>query len=219
METHPIDWEHWARSAHFTHYLEEIPCTYDMTVRLDVTRLRQAAGAGRAKFYPALLWLTARVVNRHEELRLWVDGTNRPWVYQVLHPSYTVFHPETETFSNLWTPYDPDWKTFARSWAEVHSRWGKETAFTPQPDLPENCFPFSMLPWTSFSGFQLGLPRGERFLLPVFTAERYQTEDGRVQLPLAVRFHHAACDGFHAARLFQELQAELDGFDPEGDGA
>ena len=219
METYPIDWEHWARRTHFSHYLREIPCTYDLTVTLDVTGLRRAVQAGRVRFYPALLWLTARVVNRQEELRLWVDEADRPWVYETLHPSYTVFHPEWETFSNLWTPYDPDWAAFERNWLAVGERWGADPAFAPQPDMPPNCFPFSMLPWTSFTSFQLGLPRGERFLLPAFTAGRCREKNGRVQLPLAGHFHHAACDGFHAARLFQELQAELDGFDPEGDGA
>ena len=102
-----IDRAAWAREAFFRHYHDDVPCFYSMTVSLDVTRLR-AAGL---KLYPAMLHALATVVNRHEELRTaMVDG--EVGVYDMLSPCYTVFHPETETFSNLWTTYSADYAAF-----------------------------------------------------------------------------------------------------------
>lgn len=37
-----VDLNAWERSEYFTHYLNDIPCTYSMTVRLDITRLKQS---------------------------------------------------------------------------------------------------------------------------------------------------------------------------------
>jgi chloramphenicol O-acetyltransferase type A len=35
---------------------------------------------------------------------------------------------------------------------------------------------------------------------------KYYEQDGKVLLPLAVQVHHSVCDGFHVARMFNELQ-------------
>ncbi|MFC8599839.1 CatA-like O-acetyltransferase [Isoptericola sp. NPDC057191] len=43
----------------------------------------------------------------------------------------------------------------------------------------------------------------------IFTLGRYVERDGRVLLPLAVQVHHAVADGFHTARLVNELQELL----------
>lgn len=43
------------------------------------------------------------VANRHEEFRTAFDEADELGVYSELHPCYTVFHKDSETFSNLWT--------------------------------------------------------------------------------------------------------------------
>jgi chloramphenicol O-acetyltransferase type A len=44
----------------------------------------------------------------------------------------------------------------------------------------------------------------------MFTLGKYYPQDGKVLLPVAIQIHHAVCDGFHVARLFNELQAMCD---------
>ena len=39
MAFHPIEKESWDRREYFDHYFTAVPCTYSMTVKLDVTRL------------------------------------------------------------------------------------------------------------------------------------------------------------------------------------
>ena len=41
--------------------------------------------------------------------------------------------------------------------------------------MPENVFPVSMIPWTSFEGFNLNLQKGYDYLLPVFTILRWES--------------------------------------------
>ena len=200
-----IDRAAWAREAFFRHYHDDVPCFYSMTVSLDVTRLR-AAGL---RLYPAMLHALSTIVNRHEEFRTAIVG-GAGGVYDVLFPCYTVFHPETETFSNLWTAYQPDYAGFLAAYEEDVRLYGHLEGFAPKPGTPENIFTVSMLPWASFEGFHLELPRGNDYLLPIFTMGRMHARGGRTLLPLALQVHHAVCDGFHACRLVREAQELLD---------
>ena len=94
-----IQREHWARKEFFDHYFSQVPCTYSMTVSLDITPIRQRA----VKLYPAMLYCLSRAVNARQEFRMACNGAGEVGYYDVVHPCYTIFHKDTETFSNLWT--------------------------------------------------------------------------------------------------------------------
>lgn len=47
--------------------------------------------------------------------------------------------------------------------------------------------------------------RSTRHLLPIFTIGRYFEPDGRTVMPLAVHVHHASAEGFHTARLVDDI--------------
>ena len=39
MAFHKIDLETWPRREYYEHYIQQVVCTYSITVRLDITRL------------------------------------------------------------------------------------------------------------------------------------------------------------------------------------
>ena len=203
----PIDRETWARKEYFDHYLSQVPCTYSAVFQLDITRLRRE----ERKLYPTMLYHIAGEVNRWTEFRAALNGAGQLGVYDRMHPCYTVFHPESETFSNLWTEYDPDYETFCTAYRQDMAQYGNNLGLEGKPNTPENTFPVSMLPWAGFEGFNLNLQKGYDFLLPIFTMGRYREEGGRTLLPLAVQVHHAVCDGFHLCRFVNGLQERLEG--------
>lgn len=206
MHFEPIDLSHWERAAYFTHYLHEIPCTYSMTVRLDVTGVKQTG----QKLYPAMLYALAKTINAHPEFRMSLDADGKPGVYDRMHPSYTVFHKDTQTFSNLWTVFDEDYAAFCQNYQQDMENYGGIHCMDAKPGLPENSFTVSMLPWASFEGFNLNLQKGYAYLKPICTIGKYTEQNGRYTLPFAVQVHHAVCDGFHACRLVDEVQQTLD---------
>lgn len=206
----PIDRSSWPREPYSLHYHEAVPCFYSLTVKLDITALR----AQNAKVYPTLLYLLTALVNRHPEFRTAFSSSGELGVYDQMHPSYTVFHPESKTFSNLWTRWSPDYPSFLADFNADQAQYGRCPEFFPKPGQPENVFTVSMLPWISFDGFNLNLPRGGDYLLPIFTIGRFFQEGDRCLLPLAVQVHHAVCDGFHLSRFLTQLQQELDRFSP-----
>ena len=203
----PIDRAHWARKEYFDHYFSQVPCTYSAVFQLDITRLCQQG----QKLYPTMLYHIATEVNLQEEFRTALDGAGQLGIYDRMHPCYTIFHKESETFSNLWTEYTPDYEAFCEAYRCDMAQYGGNLGMEAKPGTPENTFPVSMLPWASFEGFNLNLQKGYDYLLPIFTMGRYQETGGKTLLPLAVQVHHAVCDGFHLCRFVNGLQTRLDG--------
>lgn len=197
-----IDKENWPRKEYFEHYFSNVPCTYSMTTKLDITPIIES----KKKLYPAMLYYLTTIVNRHVEFRSTFNNDNELGIYSEMIPSYTIFHKETETFSNLWTAYCPDYQEFYKRYEDDLQQYGDKKGMVGKPNVPDNCFNVSMIPWTSFDGFNLNLQKDYNYLLPIFTMGKYYEENGRILLPLAIQVHHAVCDGFHICRFINELQ-------------
>ena len=187
-----IDRSSWKRNEYFEHYFTNVPCTYSMTVKLDITQIKKK----RMKLYPAMLYYLATIVNQAGELG----------IYDEMIPSYTIFHEDTETFSDLWTEYMPNIEDFSRAYENDMQKYGNKHDMIAKPNAPENVFTVSMIPWSTFEGFNLNLQKGYDYLIPIFTMGKYYQENGRTILPLAIQVHHAVCDGFHICRFVNELQ-------------
>lgn len=203
-----IDLAAWPRREHFEHYRSRVPCSYAITVDLDVTELRAASRRTGTKTYAAQVWALATVVNRHEEFRMTLVD-EAPAIWPLLHPAYTVFNPDRETFACVSTPYDTDFGAFQARMGEDVAEHRHATRMFPQEDLPANYFDVSSLPWTSFSSFALSIKDSWDHLTPIFTLGRYEERGQETYLPLAVQIHHAAADGFHTARFVEDLRALL----------
>lgn len=197
-----IDRNTWTRKEYFEHYFSNVPCTYSMTVKLDITRIREQ----QIKLYPAMLYYLTTAVNRHSEFRISFNKDNELGIYSEMIPCYTVFHKATETFSNIWTEYTPNFEEFCVAYENDILQYGNQKGVTGKPNVPDNYFNVSMIPWATFEGFNLNLQNGYDYLKPVFTMGKYYQEAGRTLIPLAIQVHHAVCDGFHVCRFIAELQ-------------
>lgn len=203
MNFHSIDLAHWNRAKTYQHFMSQVPCTYSICVNLDITQLMEQIRQEKLKFFPVLLYGLSLTVNRHQEFRMDLDPQGNPGYYDLCHPSYTVFHPQTETFTTLWTQYSPDFWEFYHSYLQDRQEW--DAPDREKPPVP-NIFNVSCIPWVSFTGFHLSLEKGYDYLQPILTVGRYFEDRGRLLLPLAIQVHHGVCDGFHAARFAGELQ-------------
>lgn len=207
MEFERIQLDSWVRREHFEHYRSQVPCTYSMTTKLDITALVEA----KVRLYPAMLYLLTRAVNRFPEFRMDFDSEGKLGVYSEMHPCYTIFHRDSETFSNLWTKYTEDYQAFCRAYERDLEQFGGNKSMMAKPGVPANTFPVSMIPWESFDGFNLNLEKGYGYLLPIFTMGRYSENNGRYLLPLSIQVNHAVCDGFHVCRFISALREMIDG--------
>lgn len=205
----PVDLSRWARKEHFEVFQSFAESTINQTVLIDITALLTHIKAVGWKFYPTIIFLLSKVVNRHSEFRMAIKN-NELVIWNEVYPSYTIFHNETETFSSLWSHYDGNIRHFHNVYAEDAARYGNNLAYWPKGASPENIFFVSGIPWVSFTSFNINVAHMKNFFAPMFTLGKYATQGGKVLLPLAVQVHHAVCDGFHLARMVNELQALCD---------
>jgi chloramphenicol O-acetyltransferase type A len=205
----PLDLENWPRRQHFEHYRGAVPCTYSVTVEIEVTAFVTAAREAGRRAYIAQVWALATAVNAREEFRMGLTETGAPAVWSRVHPAFTVFHSERETFSCIWVEYGSDFVDFHDRAVRVIDEYAHSDVLFPQGTPPRNAFDVSSIPWTTFTGFHLNIQGGWDHFAPIFTLGGYAVRDGRVFLPLALQVHHAVADGFHAARLVEDLRTRF----------
>lgn len=209
---HLLDESTWERAEHFRYYRQQLPCQYSLTAELDVTRFLEEVRRRGLRSYPAMLWCIGHTVHSAREMRMAVDEEGRPGYYDVVHPVYTIFHPEDHTFSDLWTPWDEDFDTFYGAVTADMARYGAARGPKPKPDQPANFFCVSCVPWVHYTGYSSVVPGGFVNLFPIVTYGKFQEREGRTTAPFTLTIGHAAADGWHSARFFQTLQETLERF-------
>lgn len=205
----PVDLSRWARKEHFEVFQSFAESTFNQTVLLDITALLKHIKQAGWKFYPTIIFLLSKVVNSHAEFRMAMKN-NELIVWNEIHPSYTIFHKETETFSSLWSHYDGNIHHFQKTYCEDIAQYGDNLSYWPKAESRDNVFFISAIPWVSFTSFNTNIAHMQNFFSPMFTLGKYYKQDEKTLLPLAVLVHHSVCDGFHVARLINELQEMCD---------
>ena len=204
----PIDTNSWKRKPYFDHYFNQIRCTYSITINIDITNVLSFKDRNKVKLYPLLIYVISKAVNKYEEFRTAINDRGEIGVWETLSPCYTVFHKDSESFSNIWTEWNDDLNLFLSNFEQDSKRFGQIDRIDAKPNTPTNVFPISSLPWTTFTGFNLNIFADGTYLLPIFTYGKYFKDGNRYLIPLSIQVHHAVCDGFHVSRLINEIQQE-----------
>lgn len=213
MKFELIEISKWNRKEYFDHYLKDTPCTYSMSLNLDITTLLRVIKNKNIKLYPVTIYLLSVMVNKHKEFRTAFDENSNLGIFDSLCPAYTIFQNDSETFTNIWSEYDISFAQFYKNYLLDVQTYGMIKQFIAKPNMPEHVFTVSSIPWVSFTGFNLNLPKIGSYLLPIFTTGKYFEQNGRTWLPISVQVHHAVCDGFHISRFINELQELINKFE------
>lgn len=208
-----IDLEKYERKEYFLHYLNNVPCFYSMTTNIDITNLKKYIKKNGYKLYPTVIYSITRIANNHKEFRMSLDNNNNLGYFTKINPSYTIFHKDNNTFSNIWTEYNSNFIEFYKNYEKDMKEFGDKRGFITKKCENNNLINISAIPWTSFTGFNLNLSKGDKYLLPIFTTGKYFEENNKILLPLAVQVHHSVCDGFHTSRFINEFQELLNNFE------
>lgn len=201
-----FDIDLWNRKEHFLHFTKEVNCSCCLTANIDITKLEKAIQGTNISFYIAFLYCVCKVVNAHEEFRLcyrWQD--DKVIIWDEVNPSHIIFHKGNNTFTRIWSKWNSDFNAFYRS-CRKDVEEGQQIQGYSIPDVPENVFDVSCLPWIHYSAMNLVVPKDWIYLAPIITWGKF-TEDGdKTILPLTMQIHHAAADGFHISRFFAETE-------------
>lgn len=204
---HLIDRTKWERDIYFDYYYNRIKCRYTLNANIDITELVAYRKHRGLKFFPTMLYVIMRVVNANKEFRMDFDSNNRLGYWEEVVPSYTVFHDETKTFTDVWSEYDRDFSTFYDTVLRDMETYGGITGvIKARPGQPRNFCPVSCLPWLSYTAFAQDTYVENSLLFPLIKFGKYFERDGRLLLPFSVSVHHAVADGYHTCKLINDVQ-------------
>lgn len=208
-----INLDEWKRGELFRHYINKNRVVLSLTCDIDVAPLLKYTKKNGMKFYPAMIWAVSKIINAHDEFKYRLNKEGKLILWDVLSPSYTDFHKEDENFVKFVTEYSDNLEDFHTRAVQDMEKYKGESAFVP--DMPENFFDASCLPWVKYSHFDIHSFGDGKFLAPIVTWGKYEAQGEKILMPVTVSIHHAVCDGYHLCRFFNELESLIAGMPAE----
>jgi len=234
-EFHLIDMNTWPRREHYEYYKTLVQTSYNLTAYVDISKLLFRCNETKQKFYPTFVYAITKTVNEIKELRMAYDSDGQLGWYDYLNPSYTIFHQDDETFSDVWSPWDDDFKIFYDNMTQDMGIAKDIKGVKAKPNKPDNFLPVSNSPWTTFTGYSCDTYHPSPLLFPVITFGRYFSNkvmpdclgrsmslshisnQGAVSdygirflVPVNIFIPHMVADGYHVGKFFSELQEFCD---------
>ena len=208
-----IDKETYYRKGVYRHFTEDCKCSVSMTARVDVTDLVKHSKETGTKFYINFLYLLSKTLNSREDYRMaYLWQTDELICYDVINPTQYVFHEDTETCTPVYTNYSPDYNEFYKNAvADVEAAKQTREYLLDAVNHP-NWFDASYVSWLSYDSLNVELPDGYIYLLPIINWGKYREENGRLMMPITVRFNHAVADGYLVANVYRLLEKEIASF-------
>ena len=212
MKYEVVNIDTWERGNLFRFYIDNLRNVMSMTVDMNVTNLIEYIHIHRIKFYPSMMWVISKVINTHDEFKFsWHKcGSLIHWDY--ISPYYADFHKEDNRFVKLVTEYSDDLFEFHARFLTDRERYKTLRAFD-LTNIPANTFDVSCLPWIKYKCFDIHVFDEGKYLAPVVTWGKFETENNKTILPLSMNIHHAVADGFHLCRFFNEAQEIINNID------
>ena len=213
---HEIDYENWDRKEVYEAF---DGFSYSITVELDMTAMRQYMKRTGRKFYALICWVITKTVNEDSDYRI-VKRDGKLGFFDELNTSYTLRrNARPNLFTHMVTKYDPDPDVYYERFQRDKALAEAEDRLYYYGEMRQDNIDVSVTPDISFRSLSVSVPssfyqkdENNMRYTPLTVAGRFYERDGKVWLPVAVNFHHAVNDGYHAEKYFKMLQKELDSF-------
>ncbi|MFQ7120944.1 MAG: CatA-like O-acetyltransferase, partial [Intestinibacter sp.] len=151
-EFHKINLNEWNRAQYFYYFTKILPTGYSLTSNIDITQAYNAIKNKGKKFFPAYLYICSKIISEEKEFRIGYLNDELGY-YEVLHPSYSAFHNDDKSISNMWTEYDADFEVFYNNYIE-DQKYASNHEIMAKPQMPpaNNCM-IGMIPWIEFTNY------------------------------------------------------------------
>lgn len=198
--------ETWERKEYFDYFYNQIKCKYTLNANIDISNLLENTKRLNLRFFPSFLYAIIRAVNRNKEFRMSFDNEGKLGYWNYVVPSYTIFHEDTKTFSDIWSEYYEDFALFYQGVCQDMETYKHVKAIKSRPGQPANFCSISSLPWLSFTNYSQDTFTESPFLFPLIRFGKYFVEGKKTLIPFAVFVNHAVADGYHTAKLINDIQ-------------
>lgn len=203
---HKIDMETWERKEYYHYYINFIKSKYNLNVDMDITKLLKLVKEKKLKFYPTIIYAVMRGINKNREFRMSYDKEGNLGYWDYCNPSYTIFHEDDKTFSDIWSEYSEDFSIFYSNVINDMEKYKDVKGIKGKPGRGDNFSPVPSIPWLSFTGYSNDTYSESSMLFPVTVFGKYYERDGKILLPFSVFATHAVADGYHTCKLINDIQ-------------
>ena len=180
-----------------------------MTAPIYVKNLFDFCYIHNYKFYPTVIYIVTKVLNKIENFKMFRDNEGNLCVWDKINPNYTIFHQDDKTFSDCWSEYEEDFeKCFQNITTDMHTYKDKK-GIKVKEQQPANFYCISCTPWTAFTGYGSRVANGEPAFFPIITMGKYEKNGNRIDMPVNITIAHAVADGYHIGLFFEYLQNEI----------
>ncbi len=208
-----VDMESYPRAEMFRHFGQGAKCSVSMTKFIDVTRLYGFSKNTETRFYLNFLYVLTSALNTRDDYRMYWDWERSELrCYDKINPMQYVFHPETETYSVVYTVFDEDYAAFYTRAEQDLERGKTMTGFNLHAAGHPNWFDASCIPWIDYDALNIELPDGYLYLAPIVNWGRYTRQGEKLLMPLTVRLNHAVADGYLLSQAILTVQRMIDEF-------
>lgn len=204
---HKIDFETWERKEHFKYYINLIKTNYNLTAELNISQLMKKIKEKKLRFFPTMLYCIIKAVNQNKEFRMDYDKEGNLGYWDYVVPSYTIFHNDDKTFSDIWSEYDENFEKFYKNVVEDIKKYKDIKGVKTKLGRGDNFCPISCIPWLSFTGCANDTYSEAKMLFPVIAFGKYFKCDEMTMIPISVFVNHAVADGYHTCKLINDIQS------------
>lgn len=196
----------WERYAHYRYYKDKIKSGYTMSVKLNVENLMILKEKHGYKLSTLIYYCICRALNMKHNLNFRiVEQDGKIFAYDNVNIFFTIFHKDNNTFSNVWAGNNDDLSEFAKQVECVKDEYKDVHGVTVVKDKPKNCVPVSIIPWVHFESFCSDLFEETKNCFPLITIGMIKEN----MMPVSIYVKHSVADGYHTARLFNDIQNEI----------
>ncbi len=201
-----IDMENWERKEHYQYYINLVKAKYTVTAEIDVTKLVSEIKHKNLKFYPTFLYAIIYNINQNKEFRMAYNEAGELGYWDICHPSYTIFHNDDKTFSDIWSEYHCSFPIFYNNVIKDMKQYQNIKGIKTRPRTGQNYCPISCVPWLSFTSISYDTFTENKMLLPIIVFGKYHKHHNKITLPFSIFVNHAVADGYHTCKLIQDIQ-------------
>lgn len=216
MDYKKIDLSTWDRSYYYDYFMKPenfMRCRVGMTANIDITNLIFTIKKKGLRCYPTFTYLVSRVINGHDCFKYaHYEGDLVLW--DKLHVRYPMFNEDSKTVTSIWLEYYENFKIFYDKALGDIKKYGGMKDMYAKENFPPNFYDITSIPWVSFTDFQIDMYGTDgSWLLPFVAVGKFFHQDDKVLMPVALKVHHATCDGYHMGLFYNELQHLADNFE------
>lgn len=204
---HKIDIDKWDRKNTYRFFVNTDVPRYLMTFDLDVTHFYQYVKNEKYSFYLSFIFQAIHVMNQIENFKYrFIE--KEPYLFDVIHPSYTDRIEGSENFKIVTVLMENDLETFIEQAKQTSFNQGSNF-INLEMERRDDLVYITTFPWAKFTQVSHAHNLDKFDAIPKLVWGKFEDDNGKLMMPFSIEVHHAFVDGLHVGKFIQQLQEKL----------